>query len=39
MNIIVDLEELIISLGLDLVFLVQEGRRVVITGSPNAPGA
>ena len=39
MNTIVDLEELVISLGLELVFLVQEGRRVVITGSPNAPGA
>ncbi|PMD16193.1 hypothetical protein NA56DRAFT_731411 [Hyaloscypha hepaticicola] len=28
MNTIVDLEELVISLGLELVFLVQEGRRV-----------
>jgi hypothetical protein len=39
MNTIVDLEELVISLDLELVFLVQEGRHVVITGSPNAQGA
>ena len=39
MNTIVGLEELVISLGLELVFLVQEGRCVVITGSPNARGA
>jgi len=39
MNTIVGLEELVISLGRELVFLVQEGRHVVITGSPNARGA
>jgi hypothetical protein len=39
MNTIVDLEELVISLSLELVFLVQEGRSVVTTGSPYARGA
>ncbi|KAH8778951.1 hypothetical protein BGZ57DRAFT_761172 [Hyaloscypha finlandica] len=38
MDTTVGLEELAIPLGLGLVFLVQEGRRVAITGGPNAPG-
>jgi hypothetical protein len=39
MDTTVGLEELVVPLGLDLVFLVREGRRVAITGGPNAPGA
>jgi hypothetical protein len=39
MNTIVGLEELVVSLDLELVFLVREGRRVAITGDLNARGA
>lgn len=38
MDTTVGLEELAIPLGLGLVFLVREGRRVAITGGPNARG-
>jgi hypothetical protein len=38
MDTTVGLEELAIPLGLGLAFLVQEGRRVAITGGPNARG-
>jgi hypothetical protein len=39
MDTTVGLEELVVPLGLDLVFLVRKGRRVVIIGGPNARGA
>ena len=39
MDTTVGLEELVVPLGLDLVFLVQEERRVAITDGPNARGA
>lgn len=39
MDTIVALEELVVPLGLDLVFPVREGRHVVITGGPTAQGA
>jgi hypothetical protein len=39
MNTIVGLEELVVSLGLELVFVVREGKRVAITGNLNARGA
>lgn len=39
MDTTVGLEELVVPLGLDLVFLVREGRRVAITGGLNARGA
>ncbi len=39
MDTTVGLEELVVPLGLDLVFLVREERRVAITGGPNARGA
>lgn len=38
MDTTVDLEKLVVTLGLDLVFLVREGRRAAITGGPNAQG-
>lgn len=39
MDTTVDLEELVVPPGLDLVFLVREGRRVAIIGGPNARDA
>jgi hypothetical protein len=39
MDTTVGLEGLVVPLGLDLVFLVQKGRRVVIIGGSNARGA
>lgn len=39
MDTTVGLEELVVPLGLDLVFLVREPRRAAITGGPNARGA
>jgi hypothetical protein len=39
MDTTVGLEELVAPLGLDLVSLVREQRRVAITSSPNARGA
>jgi hypothetical protein len=38
MDTIVGLEGLVVALGLDPVFRVRKGRRVVIIGGPNARG-
>ena len=39
MGTIVDLDELVVPLGPDLVFLVPQERRVATTGGLNAQGA